>query len=300
MAVAATSPAKGVVDVAYVACEGVAFYIHVPLKSAQLAHYSILLSPILKLRNPDLEVKDVSERDREPRDMDTSERMGTLARAMADATKHKASGEHETEEGARYTVDLSQVEALIEGWPEAPKTGARQMIEQYGPPNEATPTKLFWYRNGPWKRTMVTSDVVIHNFPSPHSDYLTQYIDYRVPADRFDELARFDGSCILDRTAGEAAARCDSEAANLLTLNLMHDIVSGKTSVEEARKTYAENMAAYTLGRSASYGERFQFKVPQGRTEDPDESMIGGAMARQTVGKVKDVLTGNQEGATSA
>ncbi len=55
MAVAATSPAKGVVDVAYVACEGVAFYIHVPLKSAQLAHYSILLSPILKLRNPDLD-----------------------------------------------------------------------------------------------------------------------------------------------------------------------------------------------------------------------------------------------------
>ncbi len=54
MAVAATSPAKGVVDVAYVACEGVAFYIQVPLKSAQLAHYSILLSPILKLRNPDL------------------------------------------------------------------------------------------------------------------------------------------------------------------------------------------------------------------------------------------------------
>ncbi len=53
MAVAATSPAKGVVDVAYVACEGVAFYIQVPLKSAQLAHYSILLSPILKLRNPD-------------------------------------------------------------------------------------------------------------------------------------------------------------------------------------------------------------------------------------------------------
>ncbi len=56
MAVAATSPAKGVVDVAYVACEGVAFYIQVPLKSAQLAHYSILLSPILKLRNPDLAI----------------------------------------------------------------------------------------------------------------------------------------------------------------------------------------------------------------------------------------------------
>ncbi len=242
----------------------------------------------------------MDERDREPRDMDTSERMGTLARAMGDATKHMARGEHETEGGARHTVDLAQVEALIEGWPEAPRNGARQMLEQYGPPNEATPTKLFWYHNGPWKRTLLTSDVVIHNFPSPHSDYLTQYIDYRVPADKFDDLARFDGSCIVDRTAGEVAARCDSEAANTLTLNLMHDIVSGRTSVEEARKTYAENLAGYTMGRSAPYAERLQFAVPQGGTEDPDESMIGGAMARQTLGKVKDVLTGSQEGPSNS
>ncbi len=99
----------------------------------------------------------------------------------------------------------------------------------------------------------------------------------------------------MDRTAGEVAGRCDSEAANFLTLNLMHDIVTGKTSVEEARKTYAEQMAAYTLGRAAPYAERFQFAVPEGGTEDPDESMIGGAMARQTVGKVKDLLVGESE-----
>jgi len=235
----------------------------------------------------------VSEREQEPKDMDTGERMATLARAMGDAAKHKARGEHETEEGARYTVTPTSVENVIASWPEAPQRAARQMLEQYGAPNEVTPTKLFWYRNGPWKRTILTSDVVIHNFPTPHSDYLTQYIDYRVPADKFDELARFDGSCIVDRTAGEVAARCDSEAANLLTLNLMHDIVTGKMSVEEARKTYAENMAAYTMGRSARYAERFQFAVPEGGTEDPDESMIGGAVVRQTVGKVKDLLTGN-------
>ncbi len=234
----------------------------------------------------------MSERARGPQDIDTGERMATLARATADAAKHQARGEHETEEGARYTVDPALVETLIDGWPEAPKMAARQMMEQYGAPNEATPTKLFWYRNGPWKRTVLTSDVVTHNFPSPHSDYLTQYIDYRVPADQFDALARFDGSCLVDRTAGEAAGRCDSEAANFLTLNLMHDIVTGRTSVEAARQTYAEQMAAYTLGRAAPYAERFQFAVPGGGTEDPDESMIGGAMARQTVGKVKDLLTG--------
>lgn len=152
----------------------------------------------------------------------------------------------------------------------------RQMLKQYGAPNEATPTELFWYRNGSWKRTILTSAAVIYNFPIPHSDFLTQYIDYRVPADKFDEIARFDGSCIVDRTAGEAAARWELEAANILTLNLMHDIVTVKTSVEEARKPYAENVTAYTMGRSAPYAERFQFEVPEGGTEDPDESMLGG------------------------
>jgi len=136
--------------------------------------------------------------------------------------------------------------------------------------------------------------VVIHNFPSPHSDFLTQYIDYDVPVNMFDAIGEFDGSCLVERTADEVGARCDSEAANTLTINLMHDLVTGKTSVEEARKTYAENMAAYTMGRSAPYAERLQVAVPQGGTEDPDESMIGGVMVRQTVGKVKDLLTSGE------
>jgi len=166
--------------------------------------------------------------------------------------------------------------------------------------NEATPTKLFWYKAGPWKRIIVTSDVVTHNFPAPHSDFLTQYIDYQVPPEKFDEIARFDGSCLLDRTSGEVAARCDSEAANTITLNLMHDIVTGKTVVEEARKTFGEIMVAYTLGRSAPYAESLQFTVPEGGTEDKDERVIDAAtLGQQTVGKVKDVLTGGGEGSSS-
>ena len=80
----------------------------------------------------------------------------------------------------------------------------------------------------------------------------------------------------------------------MITLNLMHEIVTGQRSVEEARKVYAENMAAYTVGRPAPYAERFLFPLPQQGTEDPDESMMAGAMARQAVGKVKDLLTGRE------
>jgi hypothetical protein len=70
--------------------------------------------------------------------------MATVGGAVADAIAHKAQGEHETERGVSCSVPLSDVERLIAGWPEAPQRGARQMLEQYGPPNEATPTKLFW------------------------------------------------------------------------------------------------------------------------------------------------------------
>ena len=49
------------------------------------------------------------------------------------------------------------------------------------------------------------------------------------------------------------------------------------------------------MGRPAPYAERLQFAVPEGGTEDPDEGMIAGAMVRQTVGKVQDLVTGSEE-----
>jgi hypothetical protein len=228
-----------------------------------------------------------------PKNVETTERMATIARASANAMAHKSHGEYQTEGGVNSSVPLNEAKTIIQSWSEAPKEGAHKMLEQYGPPNEATPTKLFWYRKGPWKRIVITSDVITHNFPAPHSDYLTQWIAYHVPVEKFDEIGRFDGSCLVDRTAGEAGARCDSEAANMITLNLMHEIVTGAKSVEEARKAYAESMAAYTMGRSAPYAERLLFSPPDGGTEDQDEAMMAGAMAKQVAGKVKDMLTGS-------
>ena len=234
----------------------------------------------------------------QPKDLSTGERMATVGRAVANAIGHKTQGEHETEEGAHQRVEAAEVERIIEGWPEAPKNVARQMLAKYGPPNEATPTKLFWYDNGPWKRTVLTSDVVAHNWPTPHSDFLTQVIDYRVPPEMAHLIAMFDGSILAGRTRGEVAARCDSEAANVLGMNMVHEIVTGKRSVEDARETATQNTVAYNLGRAAPYAERRLFEVPRGGTEDLDESMISGAILQQTAGKIKDVLTGSDEEAT--
>jgi hypothetical protein len=231
----------------------------------------------------------------QPKDLGTGERLATTGRAVIDGIVHEIRGEHETQRGVGHTVSLDQVERIIEGWPDAQNNVARQMLDKYGPPNEATPTKLFWYRNGPWKRTELTSDSVVHNWPTVHSDFLTQVIDYRVPPEQFHLIAMFDGSILADRTRGEVSARCDSEAANVLGLNMVHELVTGKRTVEEARDVSTQNTVAYNLGREAPYAERLLFEVPHGGTEDLDESMIGGAVLRQTAGKIKDLVTGAGE-----
>jgi hypothetical protein len=234
----------------------------------------------------------------QPKELTTAERLATTGRAVVQGIKHTLQGEHETEDGGRHTAGSADVEQIIENWPAPQKNIARQMLEKYGMPNEATPTKLFWYHNGPWKRTELTSEVVVHNWPTLHTDFLTQVIDYHVPPEKFSAIAEFDGSILLDRTKGEVAARCDSESANVLGLNMVHEIVTGKRTAEEARKISTENTVAYNLGRNAPYAEKLLFEVPRGGTEDLDVSMVFGPIAHQLAGKVKDVVTGRREEAT--
>ncbi len=234
--------------------------------------------------------------ERKPEESSTAERMGDLARAKTSAIKHKLKGEQEDRSGPAYIADLDEVRSHISDWPSAPRNIAEEMIEQYGPPNEATPVRLLWHYNGPWKRTEVTRDEIVHDFPTSHTDFITQWVDYRVPPERFADIARFDGSCLADRTAGEAAARCDSEPMNILTLNLMHDIVTHKRTVDEAREVFAVNAAAFTLGRSAPYAERLQFEPAAADAGDPDEKVIGDAMVQQMAEKAKDIVAGGRGG----
>jgi hypothetical protein len=111
--------------------------------------------------------------------------------------------------------------------------------------------KLIYEFQRPWKRTIVYSDEIPHDFPQPHTDVIENYINYSVPPEMFSEPAKFVGSVIVERTRGEVSSRCDMEAANILALNLMNDIVTGKLSVEEARDKYCEVTSAFMINRPA-------------------------------------------------
>jgi hypothetical protein len=220
----------------------------------------------------------------------TRERMGLLMKTQASAERFKAQGTSASELGPEYSVGRSEAEAIIADWPAAPKTVGEKLIDHYGPPNEATPTKLFWYRNGPWARTELSADEVVHNFPTPHTDFLTQYVDYPVDTQRASELVRFDGSVIIDRTAGQIGSRCDHEPFNMLTLNLAVEIMEGRRTVEDARELYGDTAAAFVMGRDAPYAEKLLLDQPAGNTADPDESIVASDMVEQMKEKTKDLV----------
>jgi hypothetical protein len=157
----------------------------------------------------------------------------------------------------------------LAGWSQASRTAAADMQRKYGAPDEVTPTMLVWHDNGPWKRTTISRDAVPHRFPGPHDDVMEQVVSYRVPPEMFDELARYDGSVIVERTKGEISARCDLEGANFLALNLAHEIATGRRTAEDARRMYAEQIMAMKAGRPAPYTERLMFQ-PQPNAADPD------------------------------
>ena len=221
---------------------------------------------------------------------EAKERLEVAVTGTVAAQKIEAGGDA-GEKATPTVADMAAVQTLIENWPPMSRKAAEQTLDKYGPPNEAIASRLIWYNNGPWKRTICYRDEVLHNFPAPHTDVIEQFIDYQVPIEKFGELAAFDGSVIVERTKGEVSARCDMEAANILALNLMNDIVTGKCDAEKARETYSEVTGAYVLNQPAPYAEKLQFEVPSGDTADADKTPKPGPMMSQATEKVKELIS---------
>ena len=170
-------------------------------------------------------------------------------------------------------MERSQGSQIIKEWPQESQEAARLVIDTYGEPDEATESLLVWNVVGPWKRVVASRTFHQHEFPAPHIDAVESFIDYRVPADKVTALAQFDGSVVVERTAGEVSARCHDEQANFLALNLMHEIVSGQKSVGEARAYYAQEFLNYRRKEPTPYMEKLHFQ-PGRDTADPDQRLL--------------------------
>lgn len=178
---------------------------------------------------------------------------------------------------------MANAAQLIQQWPEASREAAQLVLDQHGEPDEISESRLVWYGRKPWKRIIATKAYYEHHFPTQHTDSVESVIDYYVPPDKFNELAEFDGSLVVERTAGEVSARCHDEQANLLALNLMHDIVTGKKTASEARDYYAEEFLNYRRKKPTPYMEKLHFSVDNRATADPDVELLSSAQLQAAV-----------------
>jgi hypothetical protein len=199
----------------------------------------------------------------------------------------------ESSAGPADALAPSYVEATVEKWPPRPRLTAIRMMRKYGPPHEVSPSQLVWRHSAPWKRIVVMRDEIRHDFPRPHLDHLAQTLDYRVSARKVGELAEFDGSLRVDRTAGELTARCNSEEMNRLVLNLAHDIVIGRTRAAEARELLVETERKFSLGEEPKYVAALQFEPSTSAGGDAERpaapepghrASAAGDVRQQTVG----------------
>jgi hypothetical protein len=166
---------------------------------------------------------------------------------------------------------------IMKAWPEESREAASLVVKAYGEPHEATASELIWHDVGPWKRIVAQRAFWKHDFPAPHTDSVESFIDYRVPVAQYSDLARFDGSVMVERTSGELSARCHDEQANLLALNLTHDIVTGSRTVEDARAYYAKEFLDARRKRPTPYMERLRFELDGKAAADPDVRVLSDA-----------------------
>ena len=203
----------------------------------------------------------------------TARAAGAMAVTVALIGATPARGQDAGMKPMMMKVDKGMVDGIVAGWKAMPREVARTIIAKYGLPNEASANRLIWVGNGPWKWTELVNEEIQHDFPKPHKDMLYQAIAWKVGSDKFDELAAYDGSVIVERTKGELGARCDKEEANFLAINLAHGIISGKLSVDGARKMYTEAVGEM---KHKEYMTGFRFQMMPGMQGDPDKPTIMG------------------------
>jgi hypothetical protein len=176
-------------------------------------------------------------------------------------------GTFQFQQGQKMSRD--QVEKLITAWPGESKKAAQATLDKYGPPDGGTYNELIWHKAGPWKKVVVSAMPHEHNDPMPHKDVLMGCINMKVPLDKVADLAAFDSSLVINRTAGWIGAVCDKEENNFAALNLAHDIIQGSKTVQEAKDQLAKVAMGAMQGTTDPITQDFKFDVEDDNTGDP-------------------------------
>lgn len=154
-----------------------------------------------------------------------------------------------------------RVAAHTAAWLDGPRATAKMMMERYGSPNALGEGTATWYERGPWKRITIRG--------GEHFDYLEQTVGYFVPVDAVEPLKAFGHGLRFDRIDDELTATSNSEALNILALNMADDVASARRAPAEASELYVRTARLAAAGKSSPSLDRLQFEPYRPATELP-------------------------------
>lgn len=176
----------------------------------------------------------------------------------------------------KESINEKSVERHISQWPQDSKDAADGMIKKYGLPEDVTKEQLVWRNVGPFAKVVVYQTPAKHLFPAPHNDVVEHFVYYASPsADKVAQIWEFSGSVGLDRTMGMMSARSDSEAANILALNLADQIIKGEKTIDDARLEYGKNVAQLSDSsqQPSHLTQTLVFSTSNNKVGDPDHTI---------------------------
>jgi hypothetical protein len=133
------------------------------------------------------------------------------------------------------------VDEILNTWQEKLKEGAFKLINKYGYPDEASASKLIWYNNGNWKRTIAHRDALRYLLSNNQPNFLEQTFEYMHSMGEM-KLEGFNKENIyINRTNKEITVFGENEAVNLIALNILLDKVRGKHSIDKDKESYKSN-----------------------------------------------------------
>lgn len=189
-------------------------------------------------------------------------------------------GMRDQQQGQGQKLTQDEVDKYTRGWDQEPLQAVRDLTRKYGQPTGGSTMMIVWdnpkatgggmggqqdrgaggamgnqpggmlggSQSNQFRKIIVHSEPVDHRFPTPHKDFLQTVVEFKVPAEKVADISEFNGSIAINRTAGTVSATCDTEEANILALNVAHDIATGKRTADDAKEYFAKTFQAFKEG----------------------------------------------------
>ncbi|HXT01780.1 MAG TPA: hypothetical protein VN915_13985 [Elusimicrobiota bacterium] len=154
--------------------------------------------------------------------------------------------------GACASLPRDVAQGVVNRWSEPSAVAGRELLDEYGTPDDVTPRRLTWNHRGVWKRTEVWNRKPVYLSPVDLA-VMKQTVDYPLTYPQAGELLAFSDSIEVDLDKGELSSRSSREDINYLTMNLADEIIRGDKTVAQAQMEFMRQLRLAASGKVTPY-----------------------------------------------